>query len=190
MKQRNIEVEKISRFDRFYVPERLCSPSGAQTKDRQLGTRYVWYFQTVLVSPYACYLSFSQYIFVFLLWRVFSPASLLSLLLFMAGIELNPGPKIWICSVCNKQIRKTHASVRCNICNNWCHFLACSGLSDLGSYNNTFVASCCLGAASSSSSVSDLSPFASPIASSHSSSHYNTPISSPHLSPPRIEAVV
>ena len=124
----------------------------------------------------------------FLLWRVFSPASLLSLLLFMAGIELNPGPKIWICSVCNKQIRKTHASVRCNICNNWCHFLACSGLSDLGSYNNTFVASCCLGAASSSSSVSDSSPFASPIASSHSSSHYNTPISSPHLSPPRLQS--
>ena len=97
------------------------------------------------------------------------------MLLFIAGVELNPGPKIWICSVCQKRIGKTHASVRCN---NWCHFLACSSLLDLESYNNNFVASCCRTTTSPLSPTCSSSPYASPISSTHSST-YATPNPSP-----------
>ncbi|ESO02814.1 hypothetical protein HELRODRAFT_174237 [Helobdella robusta] len=62
----------------------------------------------------------------------FSPAGLLRMLLLRAGIESNPGPKIWICEICNKRVNKTHYSVRCRTCCKWTHLNNCA--TNLGSY--------------------------------------------------------
>ncbi|ESO08339.1 hypothetical protein HELRODRAFT_169150 [Helobdella robusta] len=61
-----------------------------------------------------------------------SPAGLLRMLLLQAGIESNPGPKIWICEICNKRVNKTHNSVRCRTCCKWTHLNNCT--TNLGSY--------------------------------------------------------
>lgn len=73
------------------------------------------------------------------------PASLLRLLLLIAGVEPNPGPnKIWICSVCNKRINRNSASVKCNKCGEWCHLRVCSSLKTSRQWSSQYIASCCL----------------------------------------------
>lgn len=94
------------------------------SKPANLYTTYVWLPRRLVLCPetrpnmstpskYHHHLSF------FRLWRRHYQPDF---------SKLNPGPTIWICSVCNNQIRRNFASVKCNQCNNWCHLRSCSGL--------------------------------------------------------------
>ncbi|GAB0099134.1 hypothetical protein DMENIID0001_149740 [Sergentomyia squamirostris] len=81
---------------------------------------------------------------VFSARKQWSLATLLLMLLLLAGIETNPGP-VWTCSVCRTPIRRSVASVLCNGCRNWCHLRRCAGLGSGGDWSDSFRASCCLG---------------------------------------------
>ena len=89
------------------------------------------------------------------------PAGLVNLLLLRAGIERNPGPAThssqseksrqgWVCSVCNLSIRANSTCVKCNACQNWCHWrpktsklVNCSNLTTTKKWNNNFKCSTC-----------------------------------------------
>ena len=71
------------------------------------------------------------------------PACLLQKLLLMAGIEKNPGPRSWFCTICQRLLRRGVYSVRCNSCNNWCHLTPCSGLVRSDQWSLSFIAPCC-----------------------------------------------
>lgn len=73
-----------------------------------------------------------------------TPASLLLLLLQIAGIETNPGPNTtWLCSVCGIAVRSNITSVQCNGCQNWCHMRKCTNLTTHRNWSSEFIASCC-----------------------------------------------
>ncbi|WP_333764851.1 reverse transcriptase domain-containing protein [Streptomyces sp. IBSBF 2390] len=71
------------------------------------------------------------------------PAGLLQTLLIRAGVEQNPGPTIWLCSVCGTRINKNIISVQCNRCQEWCHQKRCSGLANHRQWSPNFIAPCC-----------------------------------------------
>lgn len=71
------------------------------------------------------------------------PASLLQILLLMAGIEPNPGP-VWYCAVCLQELHRNAISVRCNACNKWCHMRRCTDLQSCTDWSPAFVGQCCL----------------------------------------------
>lgn len=71
------------------------------------------------------------------------PAGLLRILLIRAGVELNPGPTTWYCSVCKCILRRNQTSVKCNTCKEWCHLRPCSGLQSHTQWTNTFTSQCC-----------------------------------------------
>ena len=76
-------------------------------------------------------------------------AGLVKLLLLKAGIEPNPGP-IYICPVCNVELRRNSRSVQCCRCSEWIHFRSQNNCSNLKSttkkdYNNkTYICPKCL----------------------------------------------
>ena len=76
-------------------------------------------------------------------------AGLVKLLLLKAGIEPNPGP-IYICPVCNVELRRNSRSVQCCRCSEWIHFSSQNNCSNLKSttkkdYNNkTYICPKCL----------------------------------------------
>ncbi|KAI5753538.1 hypothetical protein M8J77_001119 [Diaphorina citri] len=76
-----------------------------------------------------------------------SPASLLRLLLLMAGIESNPGPStpgnIWLCAICKLPIHPNSTSVQCNKCKQWCHLRVCTSLQSHRQWTTSFIGSCC-----------------------------------------------
>ncbi|MCP3662806.1 MAG: hypothetical protein GY696_09960, partial [Gammaproteobacteria bacterium] len=59
-------------------------------------------------------------------------AGLVRLLLLKAGIEPNPGP-IYICPVCNVELRRNSRSVQCCRCSEWIHFRSQNNCSNLKS---------------------------------------------------------
>ena len=71
------------------------------------------------------------------------PASVLQLILIMAGVEPNPGPQIWLCSVCGIRITNNIPSVKCNQCSNWCHLKHCTTLKSHREWTEDFIADCC-----------------------------------------------
>lgn len=71
------------------------------------------------------------------------PAGLLQILLIRAGVETNPGPRTWYCSVCKRILEKNKISVRCNTCNGWSHLKPCSGLQSHNQWNANFSSQCC-----------------------------------------------
>jgi hypothetical protein len=77
------------------------------------------------------------------------PAGLVKLLLLKAGIEPNPGP-IYICPVCNVELRRNSRSVQCCKCLEWIHFRSQNNCSNLKSTTkkdydkNTYVCPSCL----------------------------------------------
>ena len=72
------------------------------------------------------------------------PATLLRLILLCAGdIETNPGPKVYLCSVCSVQITRGTTSVLCRCCHEWVH-LRCSGLTSVSEYQSSFECPKCL----------------------------------------------
>ena len=77
------------------------------------------------------------------------PAGLVKLLLLMAGIERNPGPKpTWICPVCKKKVLNNAISVECTNCHQWVHCRKINNCSNLKSYHNydntSYMCSSCL----------------------------------------------
>ena len=77
------------------------------------------------------------------------PAGLVRILLLMAGIEPNPGPKpTWICPVCNVKLSTNSTSVKCTICHQWVHCRKLNNCSKLKSYkdydNTSYTCSSCL----------------------------------------------
>ena len=81
----------------------------------------------------------------FLSWDQLTPAHLIRMLLLIAGIEPNPGPT-GICTVCRKAITKRQASVRCSLCNEWCHnhrVNSCSGLTKISDWTPAFICRPC-----------------------------------------------
>ena len=72
-------------------------------------------------------------------YSTFCPASLIKILLLMAGIEPNPGPTNPNCPVCKKIVNWKTKSVFCTKCKAWCHVINdnCSGLKNHHDYNNT-----------------------------------------------------
>lgn len=71
------------------------------------------------------------------------PATLLQKLLQIAGIEQNPGPDTWLCSVCNIVLRRNVTSVQCNGCQKWCHLRKCTNLQSHREWSSQFEAACC-----------------------------------------------
>ena len=72
------------------------------------------------------------------------PATLLRLILLCAGdIETNPGPRVYLCSVCSVRITRGTTSVLCGCCHEWVH-LRCSGLASVGEYQSSFECPKCL----------------------------------------------
>ena len=70
------------------------------------------------------------------------PASVLQLILLMAGVEPNPGPQIWLCSVFGNRITNNIPSVKCNQSSNLC----ISNYTTLKSHRERtedFIADCC-----------------------------------------------
>ena len=76
-----------------------------------------------------------------------TPAGLVRILLFRAGIELNPGPVVkYVCPVCKSALRNNSKSVQCSICSEWIHVRIlnnCSGLKSLKQYTPSFKCSSC-----------------------------------------------
>ena len=89
-------------------------------------------------------------------------AGLVLILLLRAGIEPNPGPTTrpllqggggqgsWICCVCSSPMAKNTPSVKCNTCNQWCHWRKsssklpnCSNLKSTKEYSQNFVCKTC-----------------------------------------------
>ena len=89
-------------------------------------------------------------------------ADLVLILLLRAGIEPNPGPTTrplrrggggqgsWICCVCSSPMAKNTPSVKCNTCNQWCHWRKsssklpnCSNLKSTKEYSQNFVCKTC-----------------------------------------------
>ena len=77
-------------------------------------------------------------------------ASLVRLLLLMAGIEPNPGPtpgNKFYCPVCKiLLLKKNSSSVRCNECKQWCHFRKinnCSNLKSIKQYTPNYICPSC-----------------------------------------------
>ena len=72
------------------------------------------------------------------------PSSLLQMLLIIAGIETNPGPKrVWDCTVCKNKIdERKEWSVKCNSCKLWLHW-DCSELGSHGRWSRSFIGQCC-----------------------------------------------
>jgi len=98
---------------------------------------------TVGQSMYSFVSFFYSSSVVFMSAEQLTPASMLRLLIICAGdIHPNPGPRVWLCSVCNRNIPRSQYSVLCYGCNNWCH-LRCSGLRRAREHNSSFVAPCC-----------------------------------------------
>ncbi len=50
------------------------------------------------------------------------PACLVRILLLRAGIESNPGPITYYCSVCSLILHRNSPSVQCTKCSEWVHF--------------------------------------------------------------------
>ena len=81
------------------------------------------------------------------------PACLVKMLLIMSGIETNPGPpgpqgKVYVCCVCQKTLSQNSCSVKCNKCENWCHFRKkketnCSQLKSTSHYTDRFICKPC-----------------------------------------------
>ncbi len=89
----------------------------------------------------------------FLWWDQHMRALLILILLWIAGIERNPGPSNdpsstgpWYCSVCSLQIHGYHTSVSCKSCHAYCHVRKknnCSGLSSTKEWSNSFICPAC-----------------------------------------------
>lgn len=82
--------------------------------------------------------------FVFLKMEHLITVRLLQLLLLRDGIKSNPGPTIWLCSVCLLRITRNHISVQCNSCLNWVHQKRCSGLLHHRLWNSDYIVPCCI----------------------------------------------
>ena len=77
-----------------------------------------------------------------------SPAGLSNLLLLRAGVERNPGPPRWPCTVCTRSAE--FGSLECSSCLRWTHFKCCgTGPSDY--HRQTFKCPPCSSASSASS---------------------------------------
>ena len=85
----------------------------------------------------------------FLVMEQLRSASLLQMLLIVAGIETNPGPKrVWDCTVCKKRTdEKKQWSVKCNSCKIWLRW-DCSELSSHGRWSRSLLGQCCRSPAS------------------------------------------
>ena len=72
-----------------------------------------------------------------------TPAGLVRILLFRAGIELNPGPTVkYVCPICKSTLRSNSKSVQCSACSEWIHVRKlnnCSGLTSLKQYTSTLL---------------------------------------------------
>ena len=90
-------------------------------------------------------------------WEHYISARLLSILLIRAGVETNPGPEVWICSVCNQRIGSNAKSVQCNCCLEWVHF-RCSGLRRQGQHSLAYVAAGCINSGEPRAAPSPPSP--------------------------------
>uniref|UniRef100_A0A8D8X0Y9 Endonuclease/exonuclease/phosphatase domain-containing protein n=1 Tax=Cacopsylla melanoneura TaxID=428564 RepID=A0A8D8X0Y9_9HEMI len=86
------------------------------------------------------------------------PAGLLQILLIRAGIESNPGPRTWYCSVCKDILRRNQTSVKCNNCEEWCHLRPCSGLQSHKQWNSSYTSQCCTNMISRSPTVNNSIP--------------------------------
>ena len=109
------------------------------------------------------------------------PAQLLQLLLIRAGIEQNPGPDIWPCTICSKFLPEYSTAILCTSCFGWLH-VKCSGLKtskERKKYNH-WTGPCCTHPSSKTSNNSPISstsssiPSATPSISSVSSSITST----------------
>ena len=74
------------------------------------------------------------------------PASLVRLLLLMAGIESNPGPISYFCPVCTKKLRPNATSVKCTKCLEWVHVRKSNNCSQITikQYSSTYICPHCL----------------------------------------------
>ena len=98
------------------------------------------------------------------------PAGLVRLLLLMAGIEPNPGPRpTWICPVCNAKVLANAISVECTICHQWVHCRKLNNCSKLKSYKDYDQTSY-----TCSSCIPNLPPRPMPTTSPSSSTSTNT----------------
>ena len=77
-----------------------------------------------------------------------TPACLVQLLLIRAGIHPNPGPTpgtSHICPTCHKEVTWKSESVRCSLCNLWCHLRQKNNCSQIkeSQYNINYVCPSC-----------------------------------------------
>lgn len=142
-KKKKIRNKKVSVLGKTHHPPKVLTMAGSSPQDHSELEEFKQ-LEEFKLRPKAITSPFHQHTHSapFSLMELLLPAKLLLILLLRAGIESNPGPTVWHCTICRDIIKRFQTSVKCNTCGEWCH-LKCSGLTSHRQWNDRFIGSCC-----------------------------------------------